>query len=287
MIIDATMFFDETELFCLRLEHLKDVVSKHFVLESSVTHTGHPKPFRLDMSNPRIAPYRDKIVLIRSTATIPTNETLAPTLAHWIREFFQRDILRSAVLACAGPGDKILFCDLDQFPRLEKLAEAESMADAHGVACIEMINLIYYLNRAFSGNEDGHYRNPLAVKTINNARLVTAKFAIDPPAPRPDMNEVISRSQSYRIFYFHDPAYNVNDCGWHFSSCGGRKSVIEKLSAYAHAYDDGVKEWASSLSRDWNHEVGRCTEPYPIDALPACVHAHLPRLKAEGFIRDK
>lgn len=59
-VYDCTMFFNENDLFEIRLNQHWDFVDKFIVVEAGETHTGNKKPYYFD--HERFKPYADKIV---------------------------------------------------------------------------------------------------------------------------------------------------------------------------------------------------------------------------------
>ena len=60
MIYDCTMFFNENDLFEIRLNQHWDFVDKFIVVEAGETHTGNKKPYYFD--HERFASYMGKLV---------------------------------------------------------------------------------------------------------------------------------------------------------------------------------------------------------------------------------
>ena len=283
MNIDAFLYFNEFELLCLRLKHMSGLVDRTVILESSYTFTGKPKGFSLDLKHPRLAEYADKITLIQSTANIPDIQNGDACHSNWVREFYQRDILRCAVNALASDGDLIFYADLDQFVDLSRWAECVDMAVSHGCACVGMTNMIFYLNRMYPGNS-ADYSNPLLVGTINNARLVTLGVSVDPIPPRPDMPVELARAGAYRVSYFYSDLTAIHNCGHHFSSCGGADSVMKKLDSFSHSNEPYIPETRRRVSGNFRDFVESITLPYPDESLPEVVRNDMKRLEEDGFI---
>ena len=57
-VYDCTMFFNENDLFEIRLATHNEFVDKFIVVEAGETHTGHKKPFNFD--HERFKPWADK-----------------------------------------------------------------------------------------------------------------------------------------------------------------------------------------------------------------------------------
>lgn len=64
MIYDCFSFFNELDLLEIRLNTLDKVVDKFILFESTLTHTGNPKPLYYAENKDRFAKFSDRIVHI-------------------------------------------------------------------------------------------------------------------------------------------------------------------------------------------------------------------------------
>jgi beta-1,4-mannosyl-glycoprotein beta-1,4-N-acetylglucosaminyltransferase len=151
VIYDGFLFFNELELLDLRLHELEGVVDRHILVESSVTHSGKPKPMFFRENMARFERYLGKIIHVEVMDTPETKVT-------WDREIFQRNaILRG--LSGAKPDDTLIMSDLDEIPKAETLKKVIPPA---GIVALNMRSYGGYLN-ARSG--DWSYAKVTSVKT--------------------------------------------------------------------------------------------------------------------------
>ena len=68
-IYDCFNFFNELDILELRLNILYDYVDYFVIVESSVTHSGQPKPFYLEENKERFAKFWDKIIIFKVVDT--------------------------------------------------------------------------------------------------------------------------------------------------------------------------------------------------------------------------
>lgn len=114
MIFDCVMFRDELDMLQMRLEELADYDARHVVVESPVTHQGHPKPLHFAENKERFAPWAGRIIHIVA-------DDLPDDPDPWVREHAQRDHALAA-LVDAAPDDLVLIADVDEIPSAAALA---------------------------------------------------------------------------------------------------------------------------------------------------------------------
>ena len=64
-VIDCFIFYNEIKLLQFRMNYLYDYVDHFILVESSLTHSGNPKPFYFEENKELFKPYLDKIVHIK------------------------------------------------------------------------------------------------------------------------------------------------------------------------------------------------------------------------------
>lgn len=105
------MMRDELDMLQLRLEELNDIVYKHVLVESPVTHRGVPKPLFFEENKERFSPWLDKIIHVIAT---PRKD-----LPPWGKEHFQRDKAWESLHMITSNDDIIFICDIDEIPSKE------------------------------------------------------------------------------------------------------------------------------------------------------------------------
>lgn len=115
-VYDCTMFFNENDLFEIRLNQHWDFVDKFIVVEAGETHTGIKKPYNFD--HERFKPYADKIIYrtfdsfdqaVKDNPQLLDNNTFHDrggnkTSLDWGRDNFQANYCHK-VLAEIGAND--------------------------------------------------------------------------------------------------------------------------------------------------------------------------------------
>jgi beta-1,4-mannosyl-glycoprotein beta-1,4-N-acetylglucosaminyltransferase len=138
-VYDCCMFFNENDLYEIRLKTHWEFVDKFIVVEAGETHTGDPKPFNFD--HERFAPYNDKIIYVKFnnfqdeineyhelllddsclTDRGPTMET-----DDWIRDHFQANYLYKVLLDIGANDDDLVYIScLDEIIKPEAFYEAQ------------------------------------------------------------------------------------------------------------------------------------------------------------------
>lgn len=113
MIYDGFMFFNEFEMLELRLRELESVVDRHVLVESSITHSGRPKPLYFLENRHRFLEYLPKIEHVMVLDTPQTSVT-------WDREDFQRNAMLRG-MPRLSPTDQVIVADVDEIPKAETL----------------------------------------------------------------------------------------------------------------------------------------------------------------------
>jgi len=108
VIADVIMFRDELDMLEGRLAELDEVVARHVIVESPVTHRGEAKPLWFMENRDRYAAWADKIVHVVADG-LPTGGD------PWVTEHAQRDAAAAALEDLADT-DIVLIADVDEFP---------------------------------------------------------------------------------------------------------------------------------------------------------------------------
>lgn len=131
-VYDCTMFFQENDLFEIRLNVHWDFVDKFIVVEAGETHTGLPKPFRFD--HKRFEKYSSKIIYckfdsfeqeMKAHPYLLDNVALANRgpmfeTKDWTRDRFQYNYIAKALFDAGAQDDDIVYIScLDELIRKE------------------------------------------------------------------------------------------------------------------------------------------------------------------------
>lgn len=191
--LDASIFFNEVELFELRLHALQDVVEAFYVVEGTRTFTGMPRDpvFPKHEQRFRAICGRLKYALID-----------LPEHGHaWEREA----LLRNALACATERGKWALISDADEIADPETLDFVAAQVGSDGFACLHHRWAPYALN----GHREGYSLGGTLVHPHPGVRR-------SPERMRNERNLVPGAA-----------------CGWHWTSLGGPGRILEKLHAYS------------------------------------------------------
>lgn len=214
-VYDCFIFHNEFELLRIRLRELAESVDVFVLIEGSLTHTGHPKPFYFEEQKDLFTDYSHKIV--HRGVTLPLDNANT-----WGREILQRTAI-NYTLAELGPDedDIILSSDIDEIAHARAIEEYRCRGD---ICCLEEKTYHYNLN------------------------CLMAAPTLDPKICRyRQLKEFGAADLRYCHARYDIPV--LRDAGWHLSFMGGTEKIIEKLRSYAH-YDERDPNTRVYLSRE-------------------------------------
>jgi beta-1,4-mannosyl-glycoprotein beta-1,4-N-acetylglucosaminyltransferase len=242
-VYDCTPFFNENDIYEIRLNQHWDFVDKFVVVEAGETHTGIKKPLNFD--HERFRPYASKIEY-RSFDTFDKawtanpeyydhiSATLHDMKPEWIRDSFQANYLYKVLDEIGAKDDDIILISppdemvkqsafneaLERF----KTKEVFDMTDSLGRVTVKSIRpmfafelrmYIYKFNLLASENEP----QPIITEYGNHKKIFPT----------------LARSIG---LHTHTPIANG---GWHFSYADNTdgERVLAKMKSWAHATDPG------------------------------------------------
>lgn len=202
-VYDCFTFFNETNVLKLRLAELNEVVDFFIIVESCVTHTGHPKDFNFEKfcnEDSFFHTYLPKILYIKLTES--------PEGA-WVRENYQRNCIMHG-LSKAQPEDIILISDLDEIPNPGVITQYKENNLEDTFVCQQDF---YYYNieskiesQVWCGTLIARFRNlPNPLQSMRDARETYPK---------------------------------IKNGGWHLSYFGGKDIIRTKIKNFAHCEFD-------------------------------------------------
>ena len=231
-VYDCFCFFNELDLLELRLNILDDYVDYFVISESSVTHTGQPKPYYYEENKKRFKKFNNKIIhlkiedtpndfvnlpitdtttadgqcvlLIQDFIKTQTNRFNRRTQTHYGRDFYQKECIRRGLLNC-NDDDIILSSDCDEIPNPLILKESfDKLISEGGFYMFSQMMYYFYINilkeTQWKGTRMGLYKD-LKNFSYNELR--------------------------------GNPQENINNGGWHFSFMGGADKVKTKIQSYS------------------------------------------------------
>ena len=247
MLVDAFMFYNELDVLELRLTVLDRYVDKFVLVESELTHVGTTKELVFEKNKERFGRWLPKIEHVIMTATeSPKDEN------PWAREKYQRNcILRGLENIGANNETIVMVSDLDEIPNLV-VVPFENMP--HLFLSVHMWMFEYSFDFMFTGE-------PWFGTVITNYELFK----------RVGPNYLRDNRWKFPVCHY---------AGWHLSSFGDAKHVVNKLKTFAHANDKHDLEWneatferiiASGIHTDGKTElIHRSPEvplPAPVEVL--------------------
>jgi beta-1,4-mannosyl-glycoprotein beta-1,4-N-acetylglucosaminyltransferase len=194
MIYDCFLFCHELEMLRLRIEELCDVVDRFVLVESTVTHSGKPKPLYFQNSSLALGRAADKLISI-------VVDDMPPHTDSWGRERHQRNAIARA-LTDAVDEDIVMISDVDEIPRAELVA---AYCGAAGLLAFEQRMSYYWLN-CCGGSRCG-------------TRILPFRLFFE-----------LGGAEAIR----HTNCPSIPNGGWHFSYIGGPQAVREKLESFSH-----------------------------------------------------
>ena len=243
-IYDGFLFFNELDLLEIRLNTLDHIVDKFILVESSVTHSGLPKPFYFEENKERFSKFLDKIIHIKVTntpddfTTIPTSFTddyegrvfkniweyikvstafNKVTEKHFGRDLFQKECIKLGMKNC-NDTDIILSSDLDEIPNPEILERLDEFYEDNSFYTFSQTNHCYYFNIVLESQSNNSPYNTEMTTKWNGSRMGSFELI-----KNYSLNTL--RTQENTI---------IMDGGWHFSFMGGIDRVKTKLKSYSH-----------------------------------------------------
>jgi beta-1,4-mannosyl-glycoprotein beta-1,4-N-acetylglucosaminyltransferase len=205
MIVDAFMFYNEFDVLELRLELLDKYVDRFVIVEAEVNHVGGPKELFFQNNRDRYAKWLPKI-----THIVVTAEESPKDPSPWAREKYQRSCIMRGIEDVPA-SSIVMISDVDEIPDMTKVP-FERME--HSIISIHMWLFIYSLDYICE-------TEPWFGTVITTVDIVR-KFG---------PNELRDNRWKFPVF---------QNSGWHLSSFGDEKHVLNKLKTYAHALDGGV-----------------------------------------------
>lgn len=218
MLIDAFMFYNELDILELRFEVLDRYVDRFILVEAEVNHVGGAKPLFFEQNKDRYAKWFPKIThIIAKADECPTEKN------PWSREKFQRHCIVKGLEDV--PNDAlVMVSDVDEIPDLSKIPY-ENLG--HPIVAIHMWMFQYSLEYLFT--------NEPWIGTIITTSELLKKFG----------------PNDFRDHRWHFPIIQYG--GWHLSSFGDEKMVLNKMRTFAHALDnnehrhlqteENIKQW--------------------------------------------
>lgn len=222
MIYDCFIFYNENDLFEIRLNILKNTVDKFVIIESRKTHKGAEKPLNFDLE--RFRAYKDKIIykVIDFEQRLDLKEYELP----WINENLQRNYIFDALRETAQENDVVIISDCDEIINPEAIIEYKN--NHTGIMALEQNFYYYYLNMQNVKGKYWYAPRIMRYKDFfdknNDKGFIYNRFLIK------ELNEGLTPNK----IRLKTDCPTLRNGGWHFSFLGGADKIIEKIKAYSH-----------------------------------------------------
>jgi hypothetical protein len=254
MIVDTFMFYNELDILELRLMVLDEYVDKFVLVEAEVNHVGGPKELFFYKNRQRFTKWLDKIEhVVVSAEESPTDPS------PWAREKYQRECITRGLERLDVPDyATIMLSDVDEIPDM-RVIPWEHLPNV--VMSVHMWMYHYNLDYLFTGE-------PWFGTVITNAALF----------------------KRYGPNYYRDNRWKfppLRFSGWHLSSFGDEKHVLNKMRTFAHALDNNNHKHLQTEEniRQWIKEGKFIDGKTELMARPP--EAPLPPVPIEDLVRFK
>lgn len=290
-IIDFFPYFDQTgkELLQLRINVLKDYVTKFIICESNKTHSGLPCEYMLDQRISELGLPRDKIEIIQ--LTIPEDDKLPVELIDVFncyennknhdsirartRERLQKDSLLQTIDKYS---DNTLFLISDSDEIINPIyLDWLSNTVLNYPDYIIKVPLVHLEGRA----DLRVYKVDGSPKLWDGGMFMCTKQHLKRATPTQIRSNV---DNPFNISHLHQDGIRVEDMGWHFSWMGGAEKRNIKRKSFTHYNDTfsfikGNKYSGEEMDKLHNEdpkvgsmspsgEIDTVLQNYPIEELP-------------------
>lgn len=203
MLVDGFMFYNELDVLELRLNVLDPYVDCFILVEAEVNHIGGSKQLFFESNKERYVKWLPKIrhIVVKADEA-PTDKD------PWSREKFQRECITRGLDGVPNEAI-IMISDVDEIPDLSSIP-FEKLPNM--INSVHMWMYHYSFDYLFTGE-------PWFGTVITTVEIVK----------RWGPNALRDSRWKFPAFQFS---------GWHLSSFGDEKHVLNKMKTFAHALDD-------------------------------------------------
>lgn len=242
-VYDCSMFFNENDIYEIRLNQHWDFVDKFVVVEAGETHTGQKKPFNFD--HERFIPYAEKLVYRKFDSFAETikeypeyydeqDAWIHDFQDDWVRDNYQGNYIFKVLEEIgAKEGDIVLHTPPDEIIRKSAMQEALArfkdpavydVTDSSGRISVKGTRPIFY----FMLRMYVYKFNLLAFESIEQG-------SISEYGNHKKIFPSLARACNLKTH----PA--IENGGWHFSYADNTEGerVLQKMHSWAHARDHG------------------------------------------------
>ncbi len=235
-IYDVFTFFNELDLLEIRLEILDQYVDYFVITECVETFSGLPKEPIFEQNKHLFEKYLPKIIhqvtqivpqgfehakeLISSDDMHPLNkyalenalisDNVPPGAVHWLKEFYQKELIKKPLIHIANENDIIFISDLDEIwnPDILNQIKETLKESSDSVIKLRQLPYVWYLNNRSS--------EPWAGTLVANYHTIRDNC----------LNHLRTPSKTKYTY--------LENGGWHFTFIGGPDRVRKKIESYGH-----------------------------------------------------
>jgi beta-1,4-mannosyl-glycoprotein beta-1,4-N-acetylglucosaminyltransferase len=232
-VFDGFTFDDELDLLRVRMQELGAAVFKFVIIEASVTHAGHPKPFVFQQNRALFAEFEQQVLHVALDSLPSQQDPCAPGNSscsystHWMREGGQRNAIMAAIeqycaqqgegssSSCSGD-DVVLVSDVDEIPRLQVVQQLAHCAGFVFPVALEL-RMHYYTVDSVWLDDEGNtwpwsHAKAASLSLLQQHQNSPYELRLNSPPPR----------------------MALQNAGWHFSYFGGVETIVKKIRHLAH-----------------------------------------------------
>jgi len=242
-VYDCCSFFNENDIFEIRLNQHWDFVDKFIVVEAGETHTGLKK--QLNFDHERFKPYADKIIYVSFDNFADTIEEfpeyydalsamLHDNRPEWIRDSYQNNYVFKVLNDIGAQDDDIVFwAPPDEMIRREAFELALERFNT-----TERFDVVDSSNRVKVDGIRPMFRFCLRFHVFKFNLLVSEQEVQPVITQFGNWNKLFPSLARDVSISTHEP---ILDGGWHFSYAddSNGERVLEKMKSWAHATDPG------------------------------------------------
>jgi len=219
MIYDCFAFFNELDLLEIRLNELTPVVDKFVLVEATRTFSKESKPLYYEENKQRFSKFSDKIIHV-VVDEFPGFFYKFRVPTPWDYDNYQKSQVAMGLKDC-HPDDVIIFSDLDEIPRADKVVEYK---DKPGTKVFKQRLSYYFVNCiAIDCPDESGVEKKEGVVYWNGSVMTNYSDFVNAKKLRMRRNKK------------GEGIVAIQNGGWHFSFLGGREAVLLKLKSWAHA----------------------------------------------------
>ncbi len=208
--IDCITFFDNTFMFDLRFNILKNYIDLFVVCESKYDHRNNPKKLNFDL----------KFLKDNRIKYIVLEDPFPDKMNIWKNQAIQREFLLEHLKSFVEDEDYIFFSDPDEIPN-PSILETFELRKKYGIFFQKCFNYKFNLFNPYETPWEG-------TRVCKKKNLKSIDFM---------RQKVISKNLKYNFFRI-DKEKNIqifDNGGWHFNNVMNPELISLKLKTFAHS----------------------------------------------------